>query len=438
MLRRVFLERYEPVRQIGEGGMGAVYLARDQRTGQPAVVKVMHQHLIADSKARARFEREATLMARLRHPNAVEFFGSGVDEEHGPFLVMELVRGVALDKVLGHDTRFTPMRLRRLLAQLCDVLEAARAERIVHGDLKPANLMVVDFDSPYEKLKLMDFGLARLSDAPSEPDGSYAVGTAGYMPPEQVHGERVDHRGDLYSVGVILYRLLTGRLPFAGASTMDILVAQAEGNSPTFTELGLDDLIPMGVEMVVRACLAADPAQRPGSARELVQAYEDALASCYAEPEETAPPPEAPSTEVDVALPAQTTAGDVVMDQLEAWMPEQIAYYKLQGFAEAIGGNVIESGPGLVRLQLRERRMAPRPSGLFSWLGLGRRPEPPPAPCAIDMELHLRQTDPGRRDMLQVTLLLRPSADGTPLPPDYHARCAGIQRTLRSFLMAKE
>src|SRR5207245_5322020 len=112
-----------------------------------------------------------------------------------------------------------------------------------------------------------------------------AAGTAGYMAPEQARGERVDHRGDLYSVGVILYRLLTGRLPFEGGSVMDILMAQATGDPPTFAELGLADGVPVSVEMLVRACLSPDPARRPTSARGLVLCYAGDLTNAYASSE---------------------------------------------------------------------------------------------------------------------------------------------------------
>jgi serine/threonine-protein kinase len=436
-----FLGRYEPARLLGEGGMGRVFLARDLQGGKPVVVKVMHEHIAADPKFRERFARETALMARLHHPNAVAFLGAGEDAKVGPFLVMEYVQGIPLDKVLTRTERFTPPRLHRLMAQLCGVLQAAHDERIVHCDLKPANLMVVDFDSPHEQLKVMDFGLARLSDSPapgsrSQDAPAYAVGTPGYMSPEQVRGDPVDGRGDLYSVGVLLYRLLTGRLPFAGETTMEILMVQASSDPPSFTELGLADLIPAAVEDVVIACLSPDPRHRPQSARDLAEAYEDALARGYVDN----PTP----SRANLVLPSkapppllQMADPNVIVEQLEAWMPEQIAVYKLQAFAQAVAGEVVESSPGFLRLRVGRPPPAPKKSGLFSLLGLARNPEPE-AFCEIDVELRLRRRPTEPQGVLDLYVLLRPAGrNGRPVHPDYHARCTDIQRTLRSFLMCQ-
>ena len=440
----VFLGRYEPARLLGEGGMGCVYLARDLQGGKPVVVKVMHEHIAADPKFRERFFRETALMARLRHPNAVAFLGADEDSQVGPFIVMEYVQGQGLDKLLPRNGRFRPPRLRRLIAQLCDVLAVAHAEKIVHCDLKPANLMVVDFDSPREQLKVMDFGLARLSDqttvaAPqAEAAPAYAVGTPGYMPPEQVRGDTVDHRADLYSVGVILYRLLTGKMPFEGESTMAILMAQASQDPPTFTDLGLADVIPESIEEVVMACLTADPAQRIQSARELGDAFESALALEYSGICPVTPPIlEKPSSKPLM----QSAEPDLIIDEMEAWMPEQIAVYKLQAFADAIGGEVVQSSPGFVRLHVGKPSPPPtsRKTGLFGLLNLSRKPEAPAeSNCEIDIELGMRHKPMERASVLQLTVMMRPvRRNGAPIHPDYRTKCNDIQRALRSYLMCK-
>src|SRR5262249_27894767 len=162
-------------------------------------------------------------------------------------------RGITLDTLLQRNGRLTPARVGRLLGQLCEVLQAAHGEGIIHRDLKPANLMVVDPDTPYEKIKVMDFGLAKLVQPAAMPKVSetgtdFAVGPPGYISPEQVRGEDMDHRGDLYSVGVILYELLTGRMPFKGRSTMDVLLAHATENPPSFDEVGASGWVPPAIE----------------------------------------------------------------------------------------------------------------------------------------------------------------------------------------------
>src|SRR6185295_10574451 len=227
MVGRKFLGRYEAVRLLGEGGMGRVYLAKQSDLGRQVVVKVMHDHVASDPKFRDRFQRETLLMARFQHPYAVTLYDASLSDPLGPCIVMEYIKGITLDALLQKHGRMSPGRVSRLLGQLCEVLQAAHAEGIVHRDLKPANLMVVDADTPYEKIKVMDFGLAKLIDASTRPlhtqkvtNADFAVGTPGYISPEQVRGDEMDHRSDLYSVGVIVFELLTGKLPFTGSETM--------------------------------------------------------------------------------------------------------------------------------------------------------------------------------------------------------------------------
>ena len=242
MQGRVFLGRYETIRQIGEGGMGRVYLARQTDLGRQVVVKVMHEHVATDPTFRERFTRETLLMARFQHPYAVTLYDASLNDPEGPCIVMEYIRGVTLDEVLRKNGTLSPGRVGRLLGQLCEVLQAAHNAGIIHRDLKPGNLMIVDADSPYELLKVMDFGLAKLitnvtPGAAAVSNAEFAVGTPGYMCPEQARGEEMDSRGDLYSVGVILYELLTGRLPFAGKSTMDVLLSHATEEPPPFAHI---------------------------------------------------------------------------------------------------------------------------------------------------------------------------------------------------------
>src|SRR6202049_4201395 len=159
MVGRVFLGRYEAIRLLGEGGMGRVYLAKQLDLGRQVVVKVMHDHIAADPKFRERFTRETLAMARFQHPYAVTLYDASLNDPLGPCIVMEYIKGVTLDEVLRKNGQLSAGRVGRLLGQLCEVLQAAHTEGIIHRDLKPANLMVVDPDTPYEKIKVMDFGL---------------------------------------------------------------------------------------------------------------------------------------------------------------------------------------------------------------------------------------------------------------------------------------
>src|SRR5262249_41221492 len=164
MVGRMFLGRYEAIRLLGEGGMGRVYLAKQTDLGRQVVVKVMHDHIAADPKFRERFQRETLLMARFQHPHVVTLFDASLRGPQVPCLVMDYIRGLTLDTLLHRNSRRSPARAGRLLGQLCEALQAAHVEGIVHRDLKPGNLMVLDPDTPYEKVKVMDFGLAKLLD----------------------------------------------------------------------------------------------------------------------------------------------------------------------------------------------------------------------------------------------------------------------------------
>ena len=468
MLGRVFLGRYEAVQVLGEGGMGRVYLARQADLGREVVVKVMHDHIAADPKFRERFARETMLMARFQHPYAVTLYDASLNDPQGPCIVMEYIKGVTLDTLLQKNGRLSPQRVGRLLGQLCEVLQAAHAAGIVHRDLKPANLMIVDPDTPYELLKVMDFGLAKLlAHDPSHPkvtvtNTEFAVGTPGYMCPEQARGEEMDNRGDLYSVGIILYEVLTGRLPFAGKSTMDVLLAHATEEPPPFSYVGASGLVPPGIERLVQSCLAKNPAHRPANARELAEHYEAAVAESAAgglpggSNNGTAPAGSGPRVPPRSALrvphmpPAPTGAvaalhapvpGEdtpvhdplAVVHHLEAWMPEKIATYKLRGFIHDVGGEVLESVPGKIRVRLGGRGSAyvTPGRGSFSWLGLGRRAG------LIEMELRLQRSEGGRENHLRITVALRPT--GADLSGDLGWRntCTQVFCDLRAYLMGQ-
>src|SRR5437588_4021860 len=142
--------------------MGVGYLARQLDLGRQVVVKVMHDHVAADPQFRERFQRETLLMARFQHPHVVTLYDASLNDPQGPCIIMEYIRGVTLDTLLHRNGRLGPARVSRLLSQLCEALQAAHSDGIIHRDLKPANLMVVDPDTPYEKIKVMDFGLAKL------------------------------------------------------------------------------------------------------------------------------------------------------------------------------------------------------------------------------------------------------------------------------------
>jgi serine/threonine-protein kinase len=283
----------------------------------------------------------------------------------------------------------------------------------------------------------MDFGLAKLIETRSvrnitAPNMEFAIGTPGYMCPEQARGEEMDHRGDLYAVGVILYQLLTGRLPFEGMSTMDTLLAHATEEPPPFASVGAGEWVPPAIEAVVMDCLAKLPQDRPASARDLAERYETALAheQVVRENELAAEDLRGPSPGGKApARPALVNPVDpnTVTHQLEAWMPETIAAYKLRGFVHDVGGEVIESVPGRIRVRLGGRGSSY--GSQRGWLSFGRR-----LPL-IEMELLLQRAEASRDNLLNITVMLRPAQGSAPVDGDMRRRCAQIFIDLRGYLM---
>jgi serine/threonine-protein kinase len=382
------------------------------------------------------------MMGNFQHPYAVTLYDFSLNDPLGPCIIMEYVRGVNLETLLAKNGRFTPARVGRLIGQICEVLQAAHDQGIIHRDLKPANLMIVDGDTPREKLKVMDFGLAKMIDTATlkkitDTNVDFAVGTPGYICPEQVRGEEMDHRGDLYSVGVLVYELLAGRLPFPGPTSMDMLLAHATELPPSFADLGLGDWIPAEVEEVVMHCLAKDPKDRPQTARELAGLYERALAgqSAAAAPPVYDPPPVngngdplAPDKAFNTNWAAPQEDPNGLLFSLEAWMPESVALVKLRGYVHDAKGEVLESVPGLIRVRLPGVGSFEAPKGRLSWFNF-RRPGP------IVLELQLVQNDPERPNLLHITALFRPG-DSTPATdPSWRSRCVKHYLYLRGYMI---
>jgi serine/threonine-protein kinase len=299
--------------------------------------------------------------------------------------------------------------------------------------------MVVDPNTPYERLKVMDFGLATLLHPATlmkvtNTNTEFTVGTPGYMCPEQIRGDHVDHRGDLYSVGVILFELLTGKLPFGGKGSMEVLLAHATDEPPSFAEMGAEDWVPPAIEAVVMACLAKEAGKRPPNARELAERYEVALDHEQIIQQHALPPehPRSPGAE-ERPRPAEPANPDHIVHQLDAWMPETIAAYKLCGFVQDVGGEVVESVPGRIRVRLGGPHGSYRGPGQgpLSWLGIVRKP------VEIDMELHLQRADTDKANLLHITVSMRPSRGALSADAAWHSRCAQVYCDLRGYLMGQ-
>jgi serine/threonine protein kinase/Tfp pilus assembly protein PilF len=268
------LSHYRIIDQIGEGGMGAVYLAEDANLNRRVALKVLTGELASSPDRIARFRREAQAVAALNHPNIVTIYSIETAPE-GPFITMELVQGRGLDKLITGDGTSTE-RMLEIVQPLVRALVAAHARGIVHRDLKPANIMVADDGT----VKILDFGLAKLhgGDSGEQPDAATqtltragsVVGTVPYMSPEQLQGKAVDHRTDVFSLGVILYEMATGRRPFTGETSADVTSAILRDQPKPVSEARAD--VPEPLARIILRCLEKEPELRYQSAADILMA----------------------------------------------------------------------------------------------------------------------------------------------------------------------
>ncbi len=243
-------------RELGRGAMGAVYLAR-YKDGRRVALKFIGAGVAANPKAYERFEREAEILKQLKHPNIIRLFGHGKHQKM-PYYAMEYVEGQTLAEVLLRRGRLPWEEVVALGKQLCAALQHAHEHGIIHRDIKPSNLMVL----PDGTLKLTDFGIAKDLDVTQLTSDNCTVGTASYMSPEQCKGERtITHKSDLYSLGVVLYELLTGQKPFEATSAMEMFLQHVKGQCERPSRLVMD--IPPWLDTLVCQLLEKKPASRP-------------------------------------------------------------------------------------------------------------------------------------------------------------------------------
>jgi serine/threonine protein kinase len=287
-------DRYRLLEVIGEGGMGRVYRAEQIATGKPVAVKLLHPEFVGVDQVVRRFEREAQVMTELSHPNIVNVIELG--EWNGRlFLAMELLAGKSLADLIGdgakNGRRLAVKRTLSIIRPMLDALEYAHALGVVHRDLKPENIMVVPGGLlSHESIKLLDFGIAKLgvrAESATVPatqnltQHGLVIGTPAYMSPEQAAGQQADVRSDIYSCGVILYQMMTGRRPFEAESPFDVLRMHLDTQPKSLRDVAAGAWIPDAVEGVVLRALAKRPAERFQTAGELRRALEQAVVTDY-------------------------------------------------------------------------------------------------------------------------------------------------------------
>ena len=262
--------KYRLDRLIGKGGMGAVYEAADLRLARSVAVKIMRGRAFGDRQALRRFEREAQACARLTHPNIITVFDFGAVAADGAFLVMELVQGRTLRAELDRRGHLPAAVAAAWMEQICEGVAAAHQRHVIHRDLKPENVVVAATATGGETVKVLDFGLAKMRTAidetPSLTHPGAVLGTAGYMAPEQISGGEVDHRADIFAIGVMAAEAVVGRRPFRGRTHSELLMSIL--NDPV--TLGGEGPERRHLESVLRRATASDPALRYLSVASLV------------------------------------------------------------------------------------------------------------------------------------------------------------------------
>jgi serine/threonine-protein kinase len=358
---------YRIERVLGRGGMGTVYAARQPEIDARVAVKVLAAELSGDPGLVQRFVDEARAVNKIRHPNIVDIFAFGRLADGRQYFVMEHLDGETLAARLERGP-LPPTEARRLLLQICEALEAAHAERIVHRDLKPDNLWIATPRHGTPFAKVLDFGIAKLLDErealPATQTG-VAMGTAHYMAPEQCRGEKVDHRADIYALGVILYEMWAGRLPFEGASFVAVVAQHVTATPPPPSS---HRPVPARLERLILRCLEKDPSSRPASVRALsteLAAALDETASAETQPAAAAPAPRSDAAPSRAPRAALALAAAVALAAV-AWLALRPAAPRPAAAEAPPAPAVVISPPPQVappaKVAPEARRASPRPA----------------------------------------------------------------------------
>jgi serine/threonine-protein kinase len=277
----VVAERYHVVKKLGEGGMGQVYLAEHVKMGRKSALKVMNPGMNQDADAIARFNREAANASRLNHPNIAAIYDFGETSEGLIYLAMEFVEGQSLTALVEKSGTLSAPRAASIIHQAADALGVAHDAGIVHRDLKPDNIMIARGRDGGDLVKVVDFGIAKASssDAQKVTKTGLVVGTPEYMSPEQLAGDKLDGRSDVYSLGLVAFNCLTGTLPFQSESAQEAMIMRLTDQPKTLAEMKPDTQWPEALQRVMDKALARDADLRyqtaPEFGRDIAKAVEN-------------------------------------------------------------------------------------------------------------------------------------------------------------------
>ncbi len=267
LIGTVLAGKYEIMSVVGTGGMGVVYKGRQHLMDRIVAVKMLRAQHVADSMSVKRFQQEGKACCLLNHPHVITIYDFGVSPTGQPFMVMDFLQGVSLADIIKADGQVGVERSIRILMQACEALDHAHRLGVVHRDLKPSNIMLIDYDGEKDFVKVVDFGVAKIN-SPNDVEAQRLTqvgevcGSPVYMSPEQCMGYELDNRSDIYSMGVVMYETLTGKLPLLGKTMVDTMSKHISEPPPPFNEARPDLYIPERLEAVIMRALAKDPEQR--------------------------------------------------------------------------------------------------------------------------------------------------------------------------------
>jgi len=284
LVGKVLGGRFKLLEVLARGGMGKVYLATQSPLNRKVAVKILDLaggSRTNESVFRERFFLEASTCAQLNHPNTVRIYDYGNTWDDVFYIAMEYLEGNTLDKVSKSEGSLAPLRAIQIFKQICGSLHEAHASNIIHRDLKPSNIYLTRHGDKLEHVKVLDFGLVkRLSDDAEMTDAGRLMGSPMYMSPEQVQGEKLDVRTDIYSIGVLMYVVLTGERPFPKTKSVSVLLSQINDPPRPFRDLGLEAPVPKNLEWVVMRCLEKDKTARFENVMELLKALKACEVEC--------------------------------------------------------------------------------------------------------------------------------------------------------------
>ena len=266
LVGQVVADRYHVVKKLGEGGMGQVYLAEHVKMGRRSAIKVMNPSMVHDPDAVARFNREASNASRITHPNVCAIYDFGETPDGLIYLAMEFIEGEPLTDMLEREGALPLARAADIFRQTADALQAAHDLGIVHRDLKPDNIMLTRKKGGGDTVKVVDFGIAKAvgGDEPGQKvtKTGLVIGTPEFMSPEQLSGDSLDGRSDLYSLALVFYRMLTGKLPFEATTVQETMIKRLTDAPTTLADARPDLSFPPGLQPILDTALARTPAER--------------------------------------------------------------------------------------------------------------------------------------------------------------------------------